>query len=310
MQRAFALWPELERHAGERLFVRTGGVFLGPPDDRLTAGSLASALPHALPHEQLSAAAVRERWPWLVPSERQVGFVDPGAGILFPERIVRAELARARILGAELRLDEPVLAWRADGAGVEVRTAKGTYTGDRLILATGAWMRTELAALGVTLEVERLTLHWFAEHAARPFRPESTPILVMSDDVTHATAVFPALDGAIKVATHGGGAFVTAETVDRSIRPAEIASARAVLDRFVPGIAGAHLRSTTCLYTNTPDGQFILDRHPEHPQVVLGSPCNGFGFKFSAASGEALARLATEPNLPDYATWGLARLRA
>ncbi len=308
VQRAFALWPELERHAGERLFVRTGGVFLGPASDRLIAGSRTSALPHAVPFEDLSAAAVRERWPWLTPSAQQVGFFDPGAGMLFPERIVRAELARARALGAELHLDEPVVAWRADGEGVEVRTAKGTYRGDRLILATGAWMQHELAALGVALEVERLTLHWFAEQSARPFGPESTPILVMADEVTHATAVFPALDGAIKVATHGGGAFVTAETVDRTIQLKEIASARAVLDRFVPGVAGAHLRSTTCLYTNTPDGQFILDRHPAHPQVVLGSPCNGFGFKFSAASGEALARLATESHVADYAPWSVRRL--
>jgi sarcosine oxidase len=308
VQRAFALWPELEQHAGERLLVRTGGVFLGPPSDRLIAGSRASAIPHAVPFEELSAAAVHDRWPWLTPSAQQVGFFDPGAGMLFPERIVRAELARARILGAELHLDEPVLSWRADGEGVEVRTAKGAYRGDRLILATGAWMQHELAALGVELKVERLSLHWFAEQPARPFRPEDTPILVMADEVTHATAVFPALDGAIKVATHGGGEFVSAEKVDRTIRPAEIASARAVLDRFVPGIAGAHLRSTTCLYSNTPDGQFILDRHPVHPQVVLGSPCNGFGFKFSAASGEALARLATENHVAEYAPWSVRRL--
>jgi len=305
VQRAFALWPELERVAGERLFVRTGGVFLAPPADRLVAGSLASALPHGLAHEVLAQAQLRERWPWLTPSVGQVGFVDPAAGILFPERIVRAELARARALGATLHVDEPMLSWRAVGDGVELQTARGTYRGDRLILATGAWMPAELAALGITLQVERLTLHWFAEQPAHPFGPESAPVLVMADEDTHATAVFPALHGAIKVATHGSGEFTTAEAVERAVRPQEIASARAVLDRFLPRVAGAHLRSATCLYTNTPDGHFLVDRHPRHPQVVLGSPCNGFGFKFSAATGELLARLALEPDLPASPAWRL-----
>ena len=309
VQRAFALWAELERHAGQPLFVRTGGVFLAPPGDRLVAGSRASAESHGVPFEVLSAADVIERWPWLTPSAGQVGFVDPGAGMLFPERAVRAALARARALGATLHPNEPMLSWRADGDGVAVTTAHGTYRADRLIITTGAWMPEVLGALGVQLQIERLTLHWFAERAGGPaFGPASAPVLVVADAETHATAIFPTVDGAIKVATHGGGEFTTADAVDRTIRPGEADFAKRVLQRFVPSVTGALLRSTTCLYTNTPNGQFILDRHPAHPQVVIGSPCNGFGFKFSAASGEALMALATgvTPAVPLDA-WRLPR---
>ena len=309
VRRAFELWPQLERHADELLFVRSGGLFLAPPEDRLVSGSVSSAEPHGLPYEVLDSHAVAARWPFVTPTAGQVGFVDPSAGMLFPERIVRAELARARSLGADLHPNEPMTSWRADGDGVVITTAKGEYRAHRLILATGAWMPEILAPLGVTLAVERITLHWFAERGdVRPFKPSDAPVMVIADGETHATAVFPALDGAIKVAVHGTGEFGSPETIDRVVRPADIAAAEWALRRFLPGVAGPHLRSTTCLYTNTPDGHFILDRHPAHPQVVLGSPCNGFGFKFSAATGEALACLATGVEPPvSVSPWRIAR---
>ncbi len=310
VRRANVLWESLPALDGAPHGRRNGGLFLAPADDLLVAGSVASAAPTRVPHELLSADEVRARWPPLAPSAGQVGFVDPGAGMLYPERILRATLARSRALGADLRLDEPVTAWRADGAGVAVTTARGTLRADALILCTGGWMPEVLAPLGVELRVERQVLHWFAPAAgAPPFGPEVAPIVLVADRETHATVIFPVVDGAIKLGTHGSGEFAPADEIERAIRPAEVADAARILRRFLPRLAGgAHLRSATCLYTNTPDGDFILDRHPEHPQVVLGSPCNGFGFKFSAATGEALACLATGAPPPvDLAPWRLAR---
>ena len=310
VQRANALWRSLPELDGEPHGRRTGGLFLAPPSDEIVAGSIASAETAQVPFELLTPAEVAARWPLLVPNEQQVGFVDPGAGLLFPERIVRATIARARSLGADLRGDEAMISWRADGNGVAVTTAKGTHRADALILSTGAWMPRELEPLGVELRVERQTLHWFAPRAgAPPFGPDRAPIHLVADADTPCTAVFPTVDGAIKVATHHGGEFAAADAIRRTIDQGEVDAAATVLGRFFPRLAGgAHLRSATCLYTNTPSGDFLLDRHPAHPQVVLGSPCNGFGFKFSAATGEALACLATGDAPPvDLAPWRLPR---
>ncbi|MDH5235575.1 MAG: N-methyl-L-tryptophan oxidase [Gemmatimonadota bacterium] len=310
VQRANELWRSLPMPDGQTPGRRTGGLFLAPADDLLVAGSIASAEATGVPFEVLPPAEVATRWPLLVPNEQQVGFVDPGAGLLFPERIVRATLARALALGAELRTNEPILSWRADGQGVAVTTARDTHRADALILCTGAWMPRELEPLGVELRVERQTLHWFAPPSgAPPFGPDRAPIHLVADARTPATAVFPTVDGAIKVATHHGGEFSPADAVRRTIDQEEIEAAAAILGRFFPRLAGgAHLRSATCLYTNTPSGDFLLDRHPAHQQVVLGSPCNGFGFKFSAATGEALACLATGDAPPvDLAPWRLPR---
>ncbi len=106
----------------------------------------------------------------------------------------------------------------------------------------------------------------------------------------------------------------TAEEVRKRwkhIRASDIAPVTATMQRYFPRNAGAWLRGATCMYTVTPHGQFILDRHPEHPQVVLGSPCNGFGFKFSGATGEALAAMAVGDEPPvSISHWSLASAMA
>jgi sarcosine oxidase len=333
VRRANALLAELPMPAGEPARTDNGALFLAPPDDLLVAGSVASAEPYGVPYELLDGDALRARWPHLRPSAGQVGFLDPGGGMLHPERIVRAMLARAAARGATLHADRPVRAWRPDGEGIAVSTDRGDVRADGLVLTAGAWLgdllpdpaggpravrvdgtaaappgvRTGASAL--PLRVERQTLHWFAPAAgARAFSPARAPVHVIADAETIATAVFPVMDGAIKVGVHGSGEFAPADAIERAVRPREVEAARRVLDRFFPGIAGAHLRSATCLYTHTPDGHFVLDRHPAHPRVAIGSACNGFGFKFAAASGEALARLATgeEPPVPLDA-WRLDR---
>jgi sarcosine oxidase len=308
-QRANVLWDALEEEAGALLRARCGGLFIGRPEEYHVAGSRDSADRTGLPYELLQAAEIARRWPHLVVPEGMVGFFDPGAGVLYPERVLRAQHHAAASRGAQLHLDEAVTSWRADGAGVAVTTARGVTRADRLILCSGAWMPEVFAPLGVPLTVERLTLHWFEERAgAPPFHAEHTPVLLLSDGHGHATAAFPTLGGCIKAAGHGSGEYATAATVDRDIRVTDIGPVEAVVRRYLPSHLGAHQRSATCLYTNTPHGHFILDHHPEHPQVVLGSPCNGFGFKFASATGEMLAAMAVHAATPvDPTPWRLPR---
>jgi glycine/D-amino acid oxidase-like deaminating enzyme len=157
-------------------------------------------------------------------------------------------------------------------------------------------MVEQLAPLQVSLTVERQTLHWFDARRDAPVRP----VLIVTDGRDHATVIFPTRDGQVKAAGHGTEELCDPDTVDRSIRVSDIAPVAKLLDAWLPGDAGMHRRSATCLYTRTPSGHFILDHHPEHPQVILASPCNGYGFKFASAVGEGLASLATgdEPSVP------------
>lgn len=305
--RANVLLDALAQELGTPLGQRTGGLFIGTPDEFHVASSRASAVATGIPFEMLDVHAISARWPELVVPDGMVGFFDPGAGVLYPERIVEAQLRLAAAAGADLHVAAEVLDFGVDGDAAWVLTADGVFRADRVILCTGAWMPDVLAGLGVELKVERVTQHWFAERPAAPRRglPDA-PVLLVSDGEGAVIAAFQTIDGRIKGAGHGSGQFTSAHAVDRSIHAADVEPVRALLQRVLPQHVGAHLESATCLYTCTPSGHFILDRDPEHPQLIYGSACNGFGFKFSPASGELLACLAMGVAPPvDAAPWRL-----
>lgn len=305
--RANELWRALAAATGHHYCDASGGLFIGAPDDFFIVDSRASAEATGVPYEMLSRGEIQRRLPSLRVPDGMVGFLDPGAGVLHPERIVADQLDAAAALGAKLSYGTEVLEFGPRGAGVFARTATETFVADRLVMCSGAWMPEVLAPLGVDLSVERITLHWFAERASAPAR-ESGPVLLVGDEHGDATAIFPTMNGRIKSAAHGSGAFTTAAGVDRSIHERDIAPVRALLTQWLPEHLGEYSESAVCLYTNTPDGHFILDRHPKHPQIILGSPCNGFGFKFSSATGEMLAALARDATPPiDPAPWRLSR---
>lgn len=298
VQRAYVLWDELARAANMPVFVQTGGLMIGAPDSIVFTGAKRSADTHRLPHEILTAIDVRHRYPALRPSADMMAVLEPRAGILFPERCIAAHLALAARHGANLRMEEPVVRWSSTGDGVEVTTTKGAYRAGQMILSAGSWARELLADLNPPLTIERQILFWF-EPASVPklFYPEHCPIhlwQVGSNEGHKFFYGFPDLGEGVKVAGHHDGAVVSPESVSRDVTPAEVEAMRGLLRRYLPQADGPLRSATVCLYTNTPDEHFWIDRHPEHPQVLIASPCSGHGFKFSSAIGEILSDLITD----------------
>jgi len=289
-RRAYENWRRLEAATNTSLLHVTGALYVGPPDCGLVAGTLASARQHDINHEVLELPALARRYPALHNLDGAIGLLEPGAGWLDPEGAVAAALRHATTRGSELRFDEPVTGWEPSGDGVRVTTSRGTYEAGRLLLAAGAWMPELAGAAGRGLSVERQVQHWFepASDAGR-----SLPVFIRQTEAAVFYALPPAAraDGAIKVAVHHDGAPTTPETVQRDVGDAEISATRRLLERYAPALAGVHRASAVCLYTNSSDGQFVIDRHPAHRSVVVASPCSGFGFKFASAVGEILAGL-------------------
>ncbi len=289
-RRAYENWRRLEAATNTSLLHVTGALYVGPPDSGLVAGTLASARQHDINHEVLELPPLARRYPALHDLDGAIGVLEPGAGWLDPESAVAAALRHAATRGIELRFDEPVTGWEPSGDGLRVTTSRGTYEAGRLLLAAGAWMPELAGVAGQGLSVERQVQHWFApaSDAGR-----SLPVFIRQTEAAVFYAVPPAAraDGAIKVAVHHDGAPTTPETVQRDVGDAEISATRRLLERYAPALAGAHRASAVCLYTNSSDGQFVIDRHPAHRSVVVASPCSGFGFKFASAVGEILAGL-------------------
>jgi len=296
LRRANELWTQLQHDSGKRLIEITGGLMLGPPDSGVIKGTLASARAHGVPHEVLDAAEVRRRFAVFSPEDDRIGVLDKVAGVLFPEDCIRAHAAGATQAGAELRWQEPMVSWKATGDSVEVRTAQGTYVAGTLVLCAGPWMADLLPGLGVPLSVERNVLYWFRPTTDLAlFAPGKFPVFLIEYEPGKLFYGFPALGPeGVKVARHHTGVSCSPAHIRREIGQDEIREARSILERNLPTVNGDLLSATTCMYTNTPDGHFILDRHPRHPNVILASPCSGHGFKFASVIGEVLADLACD----------------
>jgi len=293
VQRAFERWHELELLADTPLLQRTGGVMIGVPGSELVEGSRRSAELHGLPFEKLSAEEIRARFPALQPEPRMVGVWEPHAGLLRAEACVEAQLEQARRHGADLRFDEAVLNWQARADGISIATDRGSYRASRLIISAGPWVGSLLPGVPLPFSVERQVLHWFEPaRDAELLAADRCPVHLWQFDGERFFYGVPSSAAGVKLAFHHGGDTATPEHVGREVAQAEIDDVRAAARRFVPAAEGRHLASAVCLYTNVADGHFLVDRHPEHPNALIASPCSGHGFKFAPVIGEILADLA------------------
>ena len=269
VQRAYDEWAALERDAGRTLMITTGGVMIGAPDSDIVRGALASARTHGLAHELIDAAGIRRRFPAFHPSPGMVGVWEPRAGVLFPEACIAAHLEQAARAGAELRTRESVLSWRVVSGTVEIATTRGVVQAGHVVLAAGAWMNAHLGGAAVPLAVERVVQAWFEPAGdAGMLAPERCPITIWYGDDGRCFYAFPLIDGAVKAALHHQGVAVDPDRVP-AVEPHEIEGIRSALAKHIPAAAGAMRGAKTCMYTNTPDEHFVIDRHPAHPEVLI-----------------------------------------
>ena len=298
--RAYELWEEIERESGKDLLTVTGGLMMGAEDSRNVSGSISSAEQWGLDYELLNAAEVRRTYPNFSPSDDVMAVYDAKAGFVRPEASVAIHAAAAELHGADLHFEEPVLEWEAhqSGEGVRVRTEKGVYEAGQLVLSAGPWSSQLLSCLGLPLLVERLVQFWFTPVAGvESFSIGQQPVYLWEIEGGVVFYGFPnhdqSEDGA-KVAFFNVSTPCTPEDIDRTINDQEIEQMRDVIKDRIPNLNGKFLRAATCMYTNTPDGHFVISSHPEHPQVSIATGFSGHGFKFVSVVGEILADLAID----------------
>jgi sarcosine oxidase len=294
LQRAYELWAQLEQRTGEKLSSLNGGLMIGRKDGMLVTGTLRSAREHGLKHEMLTANDVKERYPAFDLQKDLVAVVDPRAGWLDPERCNAAHLDVAKKCGADLRYEEPVLSWAAADDGVTVTTSCDTYHADHLVLTVGACTPTLLNGLELPLEVERQAVFWFDESGPE-YDASRFPIWAYEYTPGAICYGFPHLPRGVKASVmHGGETYTSSEEVNRTVRDPELDALRAALQPVLPALSKAKVTNgEVCLFTNTPDHDFIIDWHPQSPRVLISSPCSGHGFKFASVIGEVQANLVS-----------------
>ncbi len=294
LQRAYTLWHELEIECGQELLHLTGGLYLGPPNGHLVAGSLGSARQHSLEHELLDRHALSARFPQFQVPDDWLALLEERAGFLRPERAIAAHAAVALRRGADVRAREHVIDWSSDRSGVVVRTAAGeTFDADKLVVCGGAWSAALLRDLGIELRVTRQTMGWFWPRNPDAFALGTMPVWAIENPDRSLYYGFPMLADVpgFKIARHGPGPATEPDPVQRDPLPGDVEDLKAGLRQFVPDGDGPLLALRTCLYTNSPDGHFIIDRHPRDERVIVACGFSGHGFKFASVVGEILADL-------------------
>jgi sarcosine oxidase len=304
---AYAGWSELEQVSGRMLVHRTGILEIGAPDGPLVSATLAASRLHGLPHDVLGARELMARFPAFQVPRDFVAVLQPDGGFIEAAAAIEAQMTLATAHGAALRLGETIAAIEPKGDGVRIVTDRGTIDAGAAIVAAGPWMTEFLPDARLPLRVTRQVLGWFAPLDAA--RTRALPVFLLeSRHGIHYGIPFDAEPGIKLAKHHHADETVDPDTSDRAVTDRDEALIRAAIAEHLPSANGPLIGAKTCLYTMTPDGDFIIDRLPAHPQIIVASPCSGHGFKFAPVVGEILAGLAaTGTTTHDIARFRLGR---
>jgi sarcosine oxidase len=294
--RAYELWRELERATGEEILRITGVLSVGNESSDIIRGARRAAEEHDLPVESLSQREVKARYPTVELWKDEVALLENDGGVLDPERAVRAHLKLAEASGAETRFGVSMESWHANDKGFELRLSDGTQIFARkLVLALGAWFQETLESLGVRIRVQRNVQAWFSPGTHTYDAPGFPGFLVARPGLPAPLYGFPDFGDGIKAAFHGFGDVTDASHLDREIDPGrDLEPIARALEQWMPGAAKTLRDATPCMYTLTPDEHFVIDRHPDHPDLILCGGFSGHGFKFAPVVGEIAADLALD----------------
>lgn len=290
-------WHAVEQEAGEQVFVQTGLLQVGPSEGEVVCGVRESARRYHLAVDELSQAEIAHRFPGFRVPEGMAGIYEATAGYLRVERAVALQLELAQKHGAVLETGQRVVSWNVNagqGGSIEIETDAGRrFSTARLIITAGAWAAQLLPDLSRSLTVLRKPQFWFPV-VDPSVRPADSPAFLyeMPEGVFYG---FPPIAGRMKIAQHSGGDPVANPlTVERSILPTDLPPLQRFISGQLPGLDPNPADHSVCMYTMSPDQHFVVDRHPQYPQVAFAAGLSGHGFKFTGILGQALVELAVD----------------
>lgn len=299
--RAYDGWLELEAESGRSILKPCPVLEAGPPGSELVARSRAASLAanKAVTGPRNGREANAAFPAFGLPGDWDV-VVQESGGILMAE-----EAMRAFRQGAEVNIIAAAAQMRPEPAGIRILTASEEIMARQVIVAAGPWVADLLPGLKCHLTITRQAVGWF-----KPARQEATrygafPIFIL-EAARGMFYGFPDFEGrGVKAAQHDHGRIVGADEWDPPPDDAELDPVAATLIELIPGAAGPIVERDICLYTNTAkadvgidDGnEFIVDRLPQDPRIIVASPCSGHGAKFATAIGAMVADMALDLKL-------------
>ena len=279
VKEAFQLWRDLESETGAELLTMTGALMIGTPDSEAVTGAMESAKTHGLDVELLGADELRRRYQGHVARDDQVAVLDKQAGIIHPEAAVAAMLSKAPAVVRDTTVGS---------------VADLVDSFDAVVVAAGPW--TPELVHWIPLQVERQVHVWFElEGGVDWLTPERFPAFILQSREFGDVYGIPSLDGtSMKVGRHHEGEFTDPHGIRRIVDETDIDPLRRMAATYLRGLTGRATRTLTCMYTNTPDRNFVIDFSPGDRRVVVISACSGHGFKFAPVIGDIAADLVCD----------------
>ena len=300
LRRSGALWRELETSSRVKLLHECGVLYGGLRGSEVIEGVKRSARMHGLQLDSIAPTLIGSRFPAFARCQEPIDeFVfEPHAGFVRPELAIRAMLSQAESHGASVRESTQVTAWRELPEWVEVDAAGTTERASALVLCAGAWTNGIAQSVDVSLVNTRQVIGWITPQIRTRGDERELPAFFLERQGGAPLYGIPMASDqsaplGIKVGLHGDGEPCDPNALDRVVRPDEFTLIEEAFARAAPGAAGSMTDSAVCMYTNTDDGHFVIDKMPGSERVSIGCGFCGHGFKFAPVVGEILADLAT-----------------
>jgi sarcosine oxidase len=309
LERSYQNWRMIEAESGQKLYHETGLLYLTTTQSEISNGVRHAATLHDLPLVEFNEESLSDIYPQFKSTQNKQILLEKEAGFALPELTIQTLIELAGKHGAILRMPEIVHRWNVSEGTCKVTTDKGIYSSDKLILSPGAWSSQLIPDLNIPLKVSKQSLAWFETNVSSDFSMENFTCFMIEDETQGLFYGFPELQpekfggaGGLKIAHHHVSNYIDNlqdYSPDNKISQEEESLLRNILSEYLPEANGRLLHATTCLYTNSPDGDFVVDFLPGYNErVIIACGFSGHGFKFVPVIGEILSDL-TMKGKPD-----------
>ncbi len=296
LERSYDLWRALEAKTGAELLRITGLLTVGQAESQIITGTQGAARKHGLALESLDREEVHLRYPMLELWPDEVALFEADGGVIHPEHSVIAHQRLAQTHGAEIAFGVAMERWRAIDGGFEIFLADGSRIRARkLVLTLGPWFKQTLESLGIPIRIQRNVQAWFTARTRAYDAGVFPAFLVERKNLPAPLYGVPDFGDGLKAAFHGFGVLTDAQEIDREIEEGrDLEPLVRAMEGWMPDSTATPRGATACMYTLTPDEHFVLDRHPQHRDLILCGGFSGHGFKFAPVIGEIVADLASD----------------
>lgn len=300
----YPLWFALENELQDTLVIKTGGIDFGPPDDEMLQNTIQSVKDSNLEHELLSIDEAHQRFPQFKFRDDFQVLYQPDSGLVMASKAVLSHIKLAQRRGATVKDNTPVQSINILSDSVEIKTESDTYSVGRLVVTAGSWAKSLLAQTGIDLPLTplRCQLNFMMPDNLNQYDAANCSVWIAHVSGLYPESIYglPSHSGSgFKIAFHGGAPVNHPSEIDYTPDADNVENLRKFMQAHIPQVANAPVReSRICLYTITPDEDFIIDTHPNHSHVAIGAGFSGHGFKFSTIIGKMLSDIVLEGKTP------------